>query len=192
MSKKDDAAAPLDSEGRMHDGWSFAVDLVGGGSVRLADHDDLRAVWARIRAAQAEKPPGDVFFSGARAAESIVLPDREEPTIRVGKLDGAGVLSSSSILMLRGWGSSVTGVSEIRLAAIEEGLRAAISEVEEIGGDVEAMDAELHGRVPGWVGVMEEEGSDEPPAPPPAGNLTVMPAGAPIPAGTTAEEEANG
>lgn len=165
MSNKD--KVELDVEGRASDGWYFAVDVVGGATVRLGDHDDLRAVWARVRAAQ--KEDGDVFFSGCRPAEIDA-----EGKVSIGKLDGAGVRAAKEIVSIRNFGGSATGFAEMRLARIEEGLGAVAAAVNEIEGELDALDEELSARFPG----REKEGEDEPEEPAAgAPALSVVPGG---------------
>lgn len=145
MSKKDEKPV-LDVEGRAHDGFFAAVDVmfVPGQTpqtLRLGDAADMASLWARIE--QAKKAAGVVVFSGAR--EQINTIDEKGPKTVVGKLDGAAILPASAILMIRNWGPSVLGhgVQDARVAKLEEDLAALAADVESTADALEALEKDL-------------------------------------------------
>lgn len=127
--KNEKKQQPQDVEGRLHDGYGYAVDLVSGKTVLLCDHDDMDAVWGRIASAcQQQIEVGgkrivSVKFSGARAAETVEAEDLKKAALEgdevaleallqgagkvvVGKVDGMGILPASQIAGIRNWGPS--------------------------------------------------------------------------------------
>ena len=85
-------------DGRLHDGWAYCVDLRDGRTLRLADHQDIDAVWARIN--QAKDAKESIRFSGARASLEEEN-DRGQTVQIILDLDGVGIVPASEILVLR-------------------------------------------------------------------------------------------
>ena len=131
-------------EGRLNDGFAVAIDLEGGTTVRVCDHDPPASLWARIEAAK--KKAESVTFSGCRA----------EPN---GKVDGFAIFPAARIVGLRNWGASVMGAGSMEIAALSAkvdelaaALAGAVNEIGEIQEDLDALEGE------------EENEGDEKPA----------------------------
>lgn len=142
MSKQDDYQA---HEGRLVDGWAYAVRMKDGSTVRVCDQDGPQAVWARIQREKlgtesSAKGDGDaIIFSGARSVPN-------------GKIDGFAIYPAKEIVGLALWGPSAMGLDAARLAKLEEGqdeIRAAIAEhmnrIEELENDLDDEDEAAEG-----------------------------------------------
>lgn len=149
---KDKQTDPAALAGRMVDGWAYAVDLKGGGTVRLCDHDPPEAVWARVLAAkEAAKYVGTttgplgaprphpakiadtyVRFSGARSEAN-------------GPVDGFGVVDAGEVLHLRNFGPSVIGAGsvEAKILELEQKFAADHALLGEVVDQVNEIEAEL-------------------------------------------------
>lgn len=127
----------LNIEGRLNDGWAYALQLKSGETIRVCDTREPNALWTSIAHSKTTEKPGveDVIvFSGAR----------EVPN---GKVDGMAFISASEIVAPRNWGPSVMGLSGERLAKLEDIVakhedalmehKALIEELDEAVGDDE-------------------------------------------------------
>lgn len=163
---KDKGTDPATLAGRVIDGWSYAIDLKGGGTVRLCDHDPPASVWARILAAKEAAYHADRF---AVAQSTVgVLPPRLRFDARYvtfsgarseanGPVDGFGILDAGEILHVRNFGPAVLGAGsvEAKIAELEAKVNADHAILGEVVEQVNEIEAELDAEA-------GEEGDEEP------------------------------
>lgn len=102
--KRDDDDVKVD--GRVQDGWQYAIHLDSGATVYLRDRDNISAVGARIDEAAGGQTPAArrVQFSGARGYEGEMEPEGEEGEAPaesesvIGPIRGKGSVDASRVV----------------------------------------------------------------------------------------------